>query len=569
MICLQNALISNIIVFKLKFNNFRNHLFHINVFSCSFNIVLSSLPEHFSHSVFIHVGIGERWKQVVAYHFTGKSIAGVALKNLVTTVINMASEIELQVVAVTSDMGPANQAMWRSFGICSSRTQLVSYIPHPTATNCHLHFLADIPHVLKNLCSALCRQKTFTLTEDMCSMNGLPSREVCLSHITYLASFQDQKDLKLAPKLTVESVTSTSHFKKMNVAHALNIFSHSVSAGLRYLVEKEGYSQNLLTTAWFIELVHNWFKFMSSRHPVLALSQRNILEYSKAITLLNNFISIMNSIQIGNKVIWKPVQCGIQLSTCSIINLCKELLEKDLSFLLTSRFSQDCVENLFSLVRSRNPVPSAREFKYSLKLICVAQYLKHVKSSNYEEDERQYLGDLLPASIIIPASPETELIETQFVESEEQSLYYLAGYCIQSLKKQNQLCDNCLNALRHHGPTPHQLSKLLEFKSFKNGALFEVNEEIYRLFAGWERIVRSYEPRLKMTAIGKILASHLLAIDHAHIKFPSCHPVVSKLAKKFVNFRLHAMCKKQSAQIPLAVTFGSASMAKHALVKNV
>ena len=72
---------------------------------------------------------------------------------------------------------------------------------------------------------------------------------------------------------------------------------------------------------------------------------------------------------------WKPIQFGVILSTTSFINLQnKFLLEKKFDFLMTSRFTQDCLENLFSLVCAKQVVPTALQFKNNLKLICVARF---------------------------------------------------------------------------------------------------------------------------------------------------------------------------------------------------
>lgn len=51
------------------------------------------------------------------------------------------------------------------------------------------------------------------------------------------------------------------------------------------------------------------------------------------------------------------------------------LNERGFGFVLGSRFSQDCVENLFSAVRSIQKKPPARAFKNILKLIAVSQFL--------------------------------------------------------------------------------------------------------------------------------------------------------------------------------------------------
>lgn len=90
------------------------------------------------------------------------------------------------------------------------------------------------------------------------------------------------------------------------------------------------------------------------------------------------FQTMISELQIGRKREWKPLQTGVILSTTSIISLAGDLLDRGiLEFLLTSRLTQGCIENLFSVVRSKNPVPTAREFKYALKTTTVAQYLKH------------------------------------------------------------------------------------------------------------------------------------------------------------------------------------------------
>ena len=45
------------------------------------------------------------------------------------------------------------------------------------------------------------------------------------------------------------------------------------------------------------------------------------------------------------------------------------------------------------------PIPSALEFKCNLRIICVSQYLKEPKNSNYDVDESTFLAEfLLPAS---------------------------------------------------------------------------------------------------------------------------------------------------------------------------
>lgn len=87
----------------------------------------------------------------------------------------------------------------------------------------------------------------------------------------------------------------------------------------------------------------------------------------------------MTHLEVGHKISWKPSQSDSILLTTSILDLKNLYLnEKGFHFLLTSRFAQDCLENLFSVLRVKNIISNALKFKNDLKLISVSQYLKDV-----------------------------------------------------------------------------------------------------------------------------------------------------------------------------------------------
>lgn len=82
----------------------------------------------------------------------------------------------------------------------------------------------------------------------------------------------------------------------------------------------------------------------------------------------------------------EEVQSGVRLSTQSVLDLqALFLLDNNYKFLLTARFTQDCLENLFSCVRSIQKVPTALQFKQNLKTICVAQYFTDVGKGSYDK----------------------------------------------------------------------------------------------------------------------------------------------------------------------------------------
>ena len=123
---------------------------------------------------------------------------------------------------------------------------------------------------------------------------------------------------------------------------------------------------------------------------MMALSKCNQDAYQRALSHLESAVWIFENISIGQKGHWKPVQTGVILATSSILDLHVELLSMGHTYVLTSRFTQDCLENLFSCVRMKTPVPTCLVFRQALKIITVAQFLKCTSQGSYlEDDSRQ------------------------------------------------------------------------------------------------------------------------------------------------------------------------------------
>lgn len=462
------------------------------------------MPNHSGEAThalaFMLGGVSTRWKQTVAYHFTGNSVDGAEFKPMIVDILKQAKDVGLHVTAVTSDMGSSNRALWRSFGVVSSKFSMtVNKIPHPVEDGRFLHFLADVPHIIKNTKAALENGNDITLGKEVVVKFSLTSNKVTLNHVKMLHDFQKDKDLKLAPKLT-DSLLSPSHFGKMKVSNALYLFSHAVSSALRYLVDAEGYEPNLLTTAWFLDYMRKWFDLMSSRHPIMALSQHNQDAYEDAITHLHTTLWLMRNVLIGEKGHWKPVQAGVVLSTSSILDLQSELLSRGHSFVLTSRFSQDCLENLFGCIRIKNPVPTALQFKQALKCITVAQFLKCPSHSSYEEDDRAFLAEFLDQPSV--TKPKTTQLEIKMedvpsfsglVDAERSSLHDVAGYCVNKVLKRRKTCSHCVTAVKEVNPKKGLQQTLTTLKQYKEGCLVFCTEECWRPFEKAEQLFRASE----------------------------------------------------------------------------
>ncbi|XP_040071216.2 uncharacterized protein LOC115326004 [Ixodes scapularis] len=162
-------------------------------------------PPHATHAlVFMLAGMASRWKQVVAYHFTGNSFDPKEVKDILFNIIKKCEGLQMVVDAVISDMGPCNQGIWRLCGVHASRSVPAAVsCRHPCAgdTNRQLFFLADAPHLLKNIRGHLVKGQEIVLPRDVVQKHGLPSNRVSLKHVEELVAIDSKHDMKLVPKL--------------------------------------------------------------------------------------------------------------------------------------------------------------------------------------------------------------------------------------------------------------------------------------------------------------------------------------------------------------------------------
>lgn len=255
-----------------------------------------TLPGHHGKAthalVLMLAGVSSRWKQVVAYYFTGNSVYGSALKPIVVNLLKKAHTIGLEVVAVTSDMGAGNRAMWKSFGVqCGKYVTTVNKVASPVSPSNSVHFLADAPHLLKNLKAALVNGQEVKLPDWVVIKYSLPSNVVTVQHLHTLVEFQTTMELKLSPALNAKTLRP-SHFDKMKVSNAAHVFSHANGAALEYLVKLHSHSKELLTTAWFLKTVCHWFDIVTSRRRALAVSLHSPAKYQATRDFLLEVIQI-------------------------------------------------------------------------------------------------------------------------------------------------------------------------------------------------------------------------------------------------------------------------------------
>ncbi|KAH9375511.1 hypothetical protein HPB48_012819 [Haemaphysalis longicornis] len=139
--------------------------------------------------------------------------------------------------------------------------------------------------------------------------------------------------------------------------------------------------EEALTTAWFfLTQVYRWFTLMTSRYIGTAMSIFKADAHDEAVAFLRYFMEFFAHVSIkknNQRDLFKPVQAGVLISTTSALQIQHHRLSvHKFKFVLLCRLTQDALENLFSCIRSRPPVPRALEFKLMLRLIMLSQFFK-------------------------------------------------------------------------------------------------------------------------------------------------------------------------------------------------
>ncbi|KAH7961908.1 hypothetical protein HPB52_013269 [Rhipicephalus sanguineus] len=254
---------------------------------------------------------------------------------------------------------------------------------------------------------------------------------------------------------------------------------------------------------------------------VAALSKIDPSKYQGAVDTLMLAQDTLRHMKMGPTAHWKPSQAGLLISTSVVLSLAEELLSlRGYKYLLTSRLIQDCLENVFSIVRMKKPVPSAYDVKSSLKLICVGQFLHTPKSSSYDSDDGLHLADLLGASLeksleeFINDEEHLENLTLDEVSSVEcDILAYVGGFLLKTIIKAIGECPPCTAVLLGDGQC---YNALIELKEYVKGAtnLLRPSAAVMELLVHYEEHFKGFvaeDAILDLKAPFRIISRWVLA----------------------------------------------------------
>jgi len=526
---------------------------------------LGNTTEEASHAlVFMVKGLCRPYKQVVAWYLTGTGTRGDKLWSVTLSVLKQLYEASLIVRVVTSDMGGSNVGMWKSAGLDIHSNIDQCCIPHPCDERLVLYFMADVPHLLKNLRSCL-EKYPIALPEQVVLSHGLTSHHADMSHIESVVSKQDKVELKLAPGLS-DKVVHPGQYGKMKVNCATKIFSHSTAAALTAMASNGTVDSSAHSTAWLCETINQWFDIMSNR-----LYKAALFEHGGKVAKLQNMMMWIKQLQVVGKQArvmnaLKPWQKGMILSTNTVLALHKELVVNgDYTFLLTCRLTQDCLENLFSQIRGLGDShPSVVRFRICLKHITVSQLLSVPKTTSYDVDSLPNLVDFIRSSKCdqLEQSDCNDVqqvvgIHTQY---EQQALYYLCGWVAHKLT-QNISCAECKQLLLQSSPS----LKCSDFTSNKSyGGLKHPTKELFKILQVCENFFCAVNHQ--SVTVDQLVSRVVNSFDT--LMSCSIHgPLTHKAVQRYLKLRMHIHAQFITDQMQKKAQYASRSAVARTTIK--
>ena len=335
-----------------------------------------------------------------------------------------------------------------------------------------------------------------------------------------LKNIQEDLGLSFANKLKKKHVDWTKH--KMKVDLAGQTLSASVATAIDFLRDEVCLPQfqGSEATATFIRAIDDAFDALNSRNlhakgsksSVTATTLPDVITCCKK---LQNYIFDLRDEK--GRYLWnsrrKTAIWGFSFTLDSVMSLCQDLLTQrhlQFQYILIYKFSQNSIELLINKIHQHcgsNNNPNSLEFKWALRKIIIRNSIEPSKTGNYTNfDEslcdpknfisfsREHLG--------VGSSITSDIGHEQFLSLEEMLdqvnqvytnplqdniLYYISGYVVQSILKEES-CEECkTELLDDYSPTDAN-TQYSKFQKLKNrGGLTHASPSVFKIVKAAER----------------------------------------------------------------------------------
>ncbi|XP_049268906.1 uncharacterized protein LOC119381959 [Rhipicephalus sanguineus] len=329
--------------------------------------------------VVMFVPFAGKCSQILAVFASHANVKGELLCKILVEATILAEQAGLFVDFITCDGASWNRRMWTLMGIQGTASRTVCKVKHPVDKKRSLHFLSDFPHLIKCLRNCLLKGGFDT-----------PSGRVSMYFVREAFNLDKENvTLKAMPKLTTSHLNPNG-FEKMRVSLAFQLFGDSVLRGLQHYKSQleASYGKGAIdATESFFRMMNRLIKAMTSRFKSEALWPD-----SDGAAVLSGFLDYISKWEQhtnkGNGFLSKPTATGLRVTISSVLSLLN-YVTKDLGYqyLMTSRLSQDPIENLFGVVRQSsgcNDHPTPEQFLITVNCLSFYSLAKPVHGTSVE-----------------------------------------------------------------------------------------------------------------------------------------------------------------------------------------
>jgi hypothetical protein len=298
-----------------------------------------------------------KWKQTIYFDF------GVDMKPpLFNEIVAKVEETGFKVSGVVCDLGGQNRSLRNKLNITTEKP----FCQNPVDPQRRIHFFADAPHMIKLL-------RNHFLDFGFIVNGKLVNKEP-IQDLLEKDNGEIRKCFKIGSKhLKVQNQD------RMKVSTAVQLLSHSVATGIRKFC-----SSDFKFVADFIDTVNDYFDIFNSFGPtyqskIKAPYGMNLAEQNIALDKMYELCQNMRT-PPGPKTKGSKDPLPFQLGILSSIRALRNMYITDLRgrlqirYIITRRLNQDCLENLFSQLRSKggaydHPTPISALYRIRMLIL--------------------------------------------------------------------------------------------------------------------------------------------------------------------------------------------------------
>jgi hypothetical protein len=182
---------------------------------------------------------------IPARYFFHSTMTTEIFYSLTMNVLNLVTNSGFIILDLVTDNHASYVALFKELRVCAGNLQ--NYIPHPVLNYIPLFLSFDYCHAIKN-------SRNLFLDHNMCTSDGVISS----SYKKKLYHLQKGMPIKPVRYLTKKHLYP-NNFEKMNVLRAVQIFSTTVTASIKFL--KEAGDQDFQEVGPTITFMENMYKF--------------------------------------------------------------------------------------------------------------------------------------------------------------------------------------------------------------------------------------------------------------------------------------------------------------------